>query len=1004
MIVNIPVHAQAVHPPVMTVAPDSLGLSMDAGDSTTRVFTIGNTGLGMLSFRIDEQHSDQDYALRFDGADDVMEAPAKGLPAGNSDRTIELWFKTQFSNYYSTGTLLGYGSWGMQGKFVRLFVSYNGVYFTTGGSSIGGRSYIVPDRWYHVAVTCRGNQSILYVDGEFEGSGSSTMNTSDSTTLYCGNDPPGFGSAFTGTIDEIRIWNVARTQNQIRGAMHSELRGSEPGLAGYWQLNEGDGDFVSEMTSNARYGSLHGGTAWLGSTIGLTPSWLSVSPDSGFCAADSAIGITVGVDAASIGSGLYSSGFTITTNDPAAGMKNIPLRLRVIGPPIFGISPASVDFDSAPTGYENQMFFTVKNRGKDSITVSVSPSDSGIFTVSPANLKLGPFVSRNIFVTFAPPDTGTFSDTLVVVVTGTDTSHPTVHVPVTGRGFYPPDITVDPDSFILRMHRNSSATRLVTITNEGRGMLRAFFGARGTGGPWLTLQTEELFVPPGESVIKDFTVSSSPLPPGTYHGEVIITSNDPGRPEVRVPVTLYVTDLSVLAISSDTVRFGETSIGHSDTLYLTLRNDRPDVLQVTSLTIDNPDYLLIGAHSFTLSRGSQRVVGIAFSPDGTGPSPGVLEVRTDDFLDSLLLVELDGSGVNPPVLSLSEDTITVSFDYRLIGRGSLTVKNNGTGALSLKIVPEGTTAASREQDIPITVNDNQGTHVTRSAGIRPDATPCVDETYGEIQLPPLPPDESFDVRFLNPRPENVCYDQGLSADYRPYLGPSQVDTFVLRFQTKSQNYPMTLSWPTKMRDHVVGLRMMDRLNGFFVNTDMAESESIILNDPMINEVYVISTGFLSTDSCTQVSPGAGVVAPGDSLEILVEYRNCARDSGEYTTYLTLQSNDPLREWMTIPVHLNILTDIDEDPGTVPGVFALNQNYPNPFNPVTTIGYHLPAGGQVTLSVLDLLGREIERLVDGHQEAGYRTVTFDASRFSSGAYFYRLTASGFTETKKLLIMK
>ena len=64
---------------------------------------------------------------------------------------------------------------------------------------------------------------------------------------------------------------------------------------------------------------------------------------------------------------------------------------------------------------------------------------------------------------------------------------------------------------------------------------------------------------------------------------------------------------------------------------------------------------------------------------------------------------------------------------------------------------------------------------------------------------------------------------------------------------------------------------------------------------MINEVYVISTGFLSTDSCTQVSPGAGVVAPGDSLEILVEYRNCARDSGEYTTYLTLQSNDPLRE-------------------------------------------------------------------------------------------------------------
>lgn len=86
------------------------------------------------------------------------------------------------------------------------------------------------------------------------------------------------------------------------------------------------------------------------------------------------------------------------------------------------------------------------------------------------------------------------------------------------------------------------------------------------------------------------------------------------------------------------------------------------------------------------------------------------------------------------------------------------------------------------------------------------------------------------------------------------------------------------------------------------------------------------------------------------------------------------------------------------------VFGLEQNYPNPFNPQTTIRFTLAARSAISLKVYDTLGREVETLTSGVKERGTYEAQFDASRLSSGTYFYKLQADGFVETKKMILVK
>jgi hypothetical protein len=90
---------------------------------------------------------------------------------------------------------------------------------------------------------------------------------------------------------------------------------------------------------------------------------------------------------------------------------------------------------------------------------------------------------------------------------------------------------------------------------------------------------------------------------------------------------------------------------------------------------------------------------------------------------------------------------------------------------------------------------------------------------------------------------------------------------------------------------------------------------------------------------------------------------------------------------------------------VPLAYGLDQNYPNPFNPSTTINYSIPVTGRVTMRIYNVLGQIVATLLNGDmQNAGKYQVTFDASRYSSGVYFYRIEAGTFSAVKKMMLLK
>ncbi|NCQ19480.1 MAG: T9SS type A sorting domain-containing protein, partial [Ignavibacteria bacterium] len=107
------------------------------------------------------------------------------------------------------------------------------------------------------------------------------------------------------------------------------------------------------------------------------------------------------------------------------------------------------------------------------------------------------------------------------------------------------------------------------------------------------------------------------------------------------------------------------------------------------------------------------------------------------------------------------------------------------------------------------------------------------------------------------------------------------------------------------------------------------------------------------------------------------------------------------------ISLDNLVSVEGDKNSHLEDFEISQNYPNPFNPSTTIEFSVPVKANVNISIYNTLGELVTNLHSGTMEAGYHQIKFDASRFTSGTYIYRINVNDgklFSDSKKMLLIK
>ncbi|MEM9454147.1 MAG: LamG domain-containing protein [Myxococcota bacterium] len=261
--------------------------------------------------------------LSFDGKDDYVYLGTvdKASALVSQTLTAEVWVKpASFKGWDAYIGVLEWTSTSQKGWFLGANYGHFSLVMSTVGTNIGGGTlrYVRTqqkfdvDRWYHIAGVYDGATMKLYVDGDLMG----TSAVPSGAIVY----PPAaefiIGSykhsdrffPFHGAITEVRLGNIARTQEQIRSTMYRRFTGDEPGLVGYWPMDDAEGELVYDRTPGKTHGRLIGGSSWRqGTDLPLVPVSSLKQPNTILCVDGVDDRVEVGHDAA-----LNPAQFTMT--------------------------------------------------------------------------------------------------------------------------------------------------------------------------------------------------------------------------------------------------------------------------------------------------------------------------------------------------------------------------------------------------------------------------------------------------------------------------------------------------------------------------------------------------------------------------------------------------------------------------------------------------------------------------------------------------------------------
>jgi len=993
--------------------------------------------------------SSDGFSLYFDGNEDYVEVPHNNILNPSSQITIEAWVKFEVGGLQNP-RIAGKGTgWGIGYELFTLGTGNSRkLSFALMGSTISSSIYYSSGEWHHIAGVYNGNSMKLYINGIERASRSKSGSVSPGTGSFkIGKKSHHWSDDdFKGEIDEVRVWNIARTQSEIENNKDLIISPDEPGLIGYWRFDEGTGSQVADLTNNQNHGNLIENTSFTINPNLSGESFALVSPENDYWTSNST---PTFVWNTAVDTGIGNSHYQLWIND-SLYVDNIPFTDTTY------TLLAGSELSNGGRSWFIKAFDLLGNNSRSNLvyTVNIDLEPPNSFSL------LSP--DDSTYVTFPTPNFSWYQSW----DTGSGLSHFQLWIDSTLNVNNISGYVSSPSSPLTEGHHTWFVRAIDNVGNIQTTETRIVFGEWSpplsfdlvspedgdtiqTSSPvffWhpssdvgTGLQKYQLWI--GNSLNRDNILPTdtsitpaNPLENGQYNWFVkavdfagnITSSISIWTFVVNVD---YIPPISQITYPADGDTIGGISVeiqGTStdgtgigvDSVFVSTDNGQSWYLvQRVNENYDRWTYLWEN-----FSYGDYIIRSRAKDIGGNREIPGdSIWVHVKNSLPFI---------VNPlPDLTLIED----GPDTSLFSLDSVFSDLNVGDTLlyTYGVIPS---------DAGININIDESTHIP---------TVKLEENWsGNAQAIFSAMDNQLDIVLdtvlitvlpINDAPlitsaDSVSATEDLHFKYLATASDIEDSTIVFNFE----NLPC---WLSSDADSVYGVPSEGMKDTSFVaiasdgelNDTLTVALAVIsVNDPpYFTELMPDSILFDSNVRDTLLLTGlaSDVDNPDSTLNwsyahssfVLCDINGTLNSaifwveenmSGQDTVVLSV-SDGEFTVYDSLIVIVSPVTGIEYLMSQLPKEYSLKQNYPNPFNPTTTIIYGLPKLSHVDIRIYDLLGREVTTLVNDNQEAKHYKVIWDAkdrlgNSVPSGMYLYRIVAKSgdrtFVKTRKLLLMR